>query len=251
MTDTANPAEDIRPEETEGTETEVQTEVVAATQDDSIGDTEPTEEELAKRRKSEKTQKRINKLTREKKEAQAETLKLKEQLAGYTKTVEPKTEDFEDYNDFINAKVEYEVKQRTQSSEVKTSQPSVDFGVIVTQGKEKYSDFEQVALNNALPLTQEMAEVIGESDVAADMFYHLGKNPVELERISLLDPIHMAREIGRLEVSLNKPKPRTTQAPPPIKPLDDASSQPVDVSKMSMDEYAQYRNKTRWSQGKI
>ena len=249
MTDTAIPAEDIRPEETEGTETEVQTEVVADTQDEPV--VEPTEEELAKRRKHEKTQRRINKLTREKKEAQAEAHKLKEQLAGYTKTVEPKTDDFEDYNDYINAKVDYEVKQRTQSSEAVTSQPSSDITHMLQSGAEKYSDFDAVVRNPELTmLSLEVIDDITIAENSDDILYHLAKNPVELERIALLDSRERAHEIGRLEVSLNKPKPRTTQTPPPIKPLDDASSQPVDVSKMSMDEYAQYRNKTRWSQGK-
>ena len=66
-----------------------------------------------------------------------------------------------------------------------------------------------------------MAETIQASDVGPDVAYYLGSNPREAERISRLSPYLQAKEIGKIEVKLtdNPPVKRTTNAPPPIKPV--------------------------------
>ena len=86
---------------------------------------------------------------------------------------------------------------------------------------EKYDDFEQVVYNRALPITTVMAETIQASDIGPDVAYYLGSNPKEAERISRLSPYLQAKEIGKIEVKLtdNPPVKRTTNAPPPIKPV--------------------------------
>jgi hypothetical protein len=86
---------------------------------------------------------------------------------------------------------------------------------------EKYDDFEQVVYNRALPITNVMAETIQASDVGPDVAYYLGSNPREAERISRLSPYLQAKEIGKIEVKLtdNPPVKKTTNAPPPIKPV--------------------------------
>ena len=86
---------------------------------------------------------------------------------------------------------------------------------------EKYDDFEQVVYNKALPITNVMAETIQASEVGPDVAYYLGSNPREAERISRLSPYLQAKEIGKIEVKLtdNPPVKRTTNAPPPIKPV--------------------------------
>ncbi len=86
---------------------------------------------------------------------------------------------------------------------------------------DRYDDFEQVVYNKALPITNVMAETIQASDVGPDVAYYLGSNPREAERISRLSPYLQAKEIGKIEVKLadNPPVKRTTNAPPPIKPV--------------------------------
>jgi hypothetical protein len=87
--------------------------------------------------------------------------------------------------------------------------------------REKYDDFEQVAYNRALPITTVMAETIQASDVGPDVAYYLGSNPKEAERISRLSPYLQAKEIGKIEAKIadNPPVKKTTNAPPPIKPV--------------------------------
>ena len=87
--------------------------------------------------------------------------------------------------------------------------------------RDKYSDFEQVAYNPKLPITNAMAETIQSSDIGAELAYYLGSNPKDAERISRLSPLSQAKEIGKIEAKLaaEPPVKRTTSAPAPISPV--------------------------------
>jgi hypothetical protein len=86
----------------------------------------------------------------------------------------------------------------------------------------KYDDFEQVAYNPKLPVTNVMAETIQASDIGPDIAYFLGSNPKEAERISRLSPFLQAKEIGKIEAKLSENPPavkKTSSAPTPITPV--------------------------------
>lgn len=87
--------------------------------------------------------------------------------------------------------------------------------------RSKYDDFEQVAYNPNLPVTDVMAQTIKASDLGPDLAYWLGSNPKEADRISRLSPLLQAREIGKIEATLaaNPPQKKTTSAPAPISPV--------------------------------
>jgi hypothetical protein len=89
------------------------------------------------------------------------------------------------------------------------------------EARSKYDDFEQVAYNPSVPITQVMAQTIQASDIGPDVAYYLGANIKEAERISKLPPFLQAKEIGKLEVTLtNEPvTKKTTSAPAPISPV--------------------------------
>ena len=89
------------------------------------------------------------------------------------------------------------------------------------EARTKYDDFEQVAYNPKLPITNEMAQTIQASEVGPDMAYYLGSNPKEAERISRLSPLLQAKELGKIEAKLsdNPPVKKTSSAPAPIAPV--------------------------------
>jgi hypothetical protein len=94
------------------------------------------------------------------------------------------------------------------------------------EARTKYDDFEQVAYNPKLPITNVMAQTIQASDAGPEVAYYLGANPKEADRISRLAPIMQAKEIGRIEAKLanDPPMKRTTSAPAPISPVTARSS---------------------------
>jgi broad specificity polyphosphatase/5'/3'-nucleotidase SurE len=89
------------------------------------------------------------------------------------------------------------------------------------EARSKYDDFEQVAYNPNIRITDVMAETIQSSDVGPDVAYYLGANAKEADRISRLSPYMQAKEIGRIEANLvNTPTiKKTTSAPAPISPV--------------------------------
>jgi hypothetical protein len=94
------------------------------------------------------------------------------------------------------------------------------------EARSKYEDFEQVAYNPKLPITNVMAEAIQSSDIGPELAYHLGTNPKEADRISKLSPLAQAKEIGRIEAKLaaDPPVKRTSSAPAPISPVSARST---------------------------
>lgn len=94
------------------------------------------------------------------------------------------------------------------------------------EARGKYDDFEQVAYNPKLPITDYMAEAIQFSDIGPELAYYLGSNPKDAERISRMSPLIQAKEIGKIEAKLaaEPPTKRTTSAPAPISPVNARSS---------------------------
>ena len=92
--------------------------------------------------------------------------------------------------------------------------------------RDRYDDFEQVAYNPSLPVTDFMAQAIQASDIGPEVIYWLGSNPAEARRISSLPPILRAKEIGTIEAKLvvNPPVKKTSSAPAPIAPVAARSS---------------------------
>ena len=92
--------------------------------------------------------------------------------------------------------------------------------------RERYADFEQVAYNPSLPVTDTMAQAIQASEIGPDVIYWLGSNPKETERIAHLPPVLQAKEIGKIEATLasNPPVKKTSTAPPPLAPVTSTRS---------------------------
>jgi hypothetical protein len=92
--------------------------------------------------------------------------------------------------------------------------------------RDKYTDFEQVAYNPKLSITNVMAETIQSSDIGPELAYYLGSNPKDAHRIAGLSPLSQAKEIGKIEAKLaaEPPMKKTTSAPAPITPVTARSS---------------------------
>ena len=124
-----------------------------------------------------------------------------------------------DYAEFIRMEADKLVQQREAAKQ--QSQVLESYQEREEQARDKYDDFEQVAYNPNLPITNVMAETIQHSDIGPELAYYLGTNPKDAERISRLSPYMQAKEIGRIEAKLadNPPVKKTTSAPAPISPV--------------------------------
>lgn len=224
--------------------------------------------EAAKRREREKAHK--ERLRQEAEEARlsaerAEARRLKIIEAG--KNEKPPAEsDFTDYAEYVAAKAVWTAEQRTiqrqaeafgeeaetakqQAEIIKAAEAQLvqqQWADKVADAKSRYSDFEQVALSNDVPITPQVAEMLMASDKGADLAYYLGTHKAvaaELAALSKTSPVQAAWALGRLEATLSLPAPRTvSQTPDPIAPARGRASANPDPAKMSMEEYARWRS---------
>lgn len=138
--------------------------------------------------------------------------------------VPPAPEDFSDAAAYADALAEQKAQEIIQRREA-AQQQSARLEAYQEREEDiraKYDDFEQVAYNPNLPVTDFMAQTIQASDIGPEVIYHLGSNPKEAARISKLPPLMQAREIGMIEAKLaaNPPIKKTSAAPAPITPVN-------------------------------
>lgn len=234
------------------------------------GETPPEPPEDEGKKKKDPVQERINKITRKRYEAErerdyykaelerlkAEAQKPKEAPAETT-SEKPKEEDFENYSDFVEALADWKAEQKAAQIERKLKEEreqaqkqsaQQEFVAKLEQGREKYSDFDEVVFDPDVPITQPMVEALHDCEHAADIAYYLGKHPDVAGHIASLSPLAAAREIGIIEAELSKPKAppakKVTQAPEPINPSGGGVVVEKDPAKMTNAEYR------RWRQGK-
>jgi hypothetical protein len=135
----------------------------------------------------------------------------------------PPVDQFESVEAYAEALADRKAEERLQQREVQRQQQEVlsAYQEREEQARDKYEDFEQVAYNPNLRITNAMAEAIQSSDAGPDLAYYLGSNPKEADRISRLSPLVQAKEIGRIEAKLaSEPvTKKTTSAPAPIAPV--------------------------------
>ena len=151
-----------------------------------------------------------------------------EQQARQPVAPPPAPDDFENAQVYAEALAERKAQEMLAQREAAKQQAALldAYHDREEDARSKYDDFEQVAYNPNLPVTDVMAQAIQASDIGPDVIYHLGSNPKEAHRISRLPPVLQAREIGKLEAKLasDPPVKRTSSAPAPIAPVAPRSS---------------------------
>ena len=131
--------------------------------------------------------------------------------------------DFADPADYAEALAERKAEQLLAQREAARQQHAIldAYHDREEEARAKYDDFEQVAYNPQLPVTDVMAQTIQASDIGPEIIYHLGTNPKDAARIANLPPFLQAKEIGKIEAILTSTPPvrKTTTAPAPIAPV--------------------------------
>jgi hypothetical protein len=187
-------------------------------------------------------QKRITKLERkmERQRIESETrvkVLSEQQQQQAPKVVEkPKAENFEDYGQFLEELAEWKADEKIAQRETEKQQAEAEKAhkseverqserrrSLMESGELKYDDFEEVVKNSPLRIAEPAYLAILESDISADLVYHLSKDPVEAERIANLSPYAQAKEIGKIEEKLSAKQPiKKSDAPKPISPVNGA-----------------------------
>lgn len=206
-------------------------------------------------------QRRIDRLTRERRELEESNKRLEERVAklesgkpeekaNTESKPKPKSSDFDDFDEFTEAMTKWTIDQRESEREAKATadaeakakadrddatQRMVDeHHAREAKARENYEDYDDV-LESAqdVGIPQQLGMAILQHPQSAELAYHLGKNLAELERITKLPPPQALMEIGKIAAKLEPAKPqppkKVTKAPKPITPVT-GSSGPTEQS---------------------
>ena len=235
--------EDLKPVEPVATGEEL-TEKAELTQESAPeGESKETpEQEDAESKAIKALQKRVDKLTRQKYEAQARADLLEEQTRSRQQPISQGLDrsQFASEEDYIDAVVEAKVQEREARKQQESKAGKI---TSILKEAEKLGDFDIADFKN-VRISPIMAEAITDSDVAPLLVKHFHDDPEEAERISTLSPARQAVEIGKLEARLaeEKPAPTKSKAPPPIKAISAGnSSTPNYRPEMTFEQYAKFR----------
>ncbi len=227
---------------------------------------ETEQPEASEPQKPKGVQKRIDELTANWREEQRTRQKLEAMLEKVLNQApkpeapppqpvktEPTLEQFKTYEEYVDARAEWvaerkftQIEQERRAAEAEQAK-ATKHDTFLAKAKEFSAtapDFDDVAFNPSLPVTDVMADAIDLSDKGPEILYFLGKNPGEAERIARMPGLQAALEIGRLEGRLSLPQPKTvTNAPPPIRPISGGhGAVVVDPDKMTSGEWLAWRN---------
>jgi len=165
----------------------------------------------------------------------------------------PVREDFETFEQYLEAKADFQVARKVQEIEQRTERKRAQEAEVQREATwkqktdavaAKYDDFEEVVFSDDLRISPVMAEAMKDCDTGPEIAYHLGKNPAEAVRISQLSPVAQVREIGKIEAQLNsKPVRQASKAPAPIDPVGGGKTGVGNLDTSSQAEYEALRKK--------
>lgn len=185
-------------------------------------------------------QERIDKLTRDKREAERRAERAERKL----REAEQKPLDDLEYDDQIAERTirRSKAEQVKEEYEVARELAHEVFEARAEELRAKYDDYDAVALGD-WTCTEVMAEAIRESDMGPQIAYYLGKNKAEAAKIAALRLASQAAAIGRLEAKLSAPSAPRNPPPAPPSPVNGvAAGVQKDPAKMTMAEYVAWRN---------
>lgn len=238
IVDAEQPKPVLEPKETEqlpATETaEVETkETPEKPSDEPKAEKTFTQAELDKIVQKEKAKlERRNERARIESETRAQILSEQQPIVNVSE--KPKEEDFSDYGSFLDALAGYKAEEIINQRENAKQQEEINRTrkadaerqserrrSLMESGEDKYDDFEELVKSSKLHIAEPAYLAILESDISADLVYHLLKDDVEAERFTKLSPYAQAKEIGKLEDKLTAKQPiKKSDAPKPISPVN-------------------------------
>lgn len=105
--------------------------------------------------------------------------------------------------------------------------------------------------DQTLPINNPTAQVIKASEFGPQILKYLDNNRIEAAKIATMNPLLMAKEIGRIEATIKAtpkpaPPPRVSQAPAPVKPVNTIGTPVVDENNLSIEEWMERRNSQQY-----
>ena len=243
VTESNTPAPEIKP---------IEGEQPSAESSDSGQPKAETAEDIAQRLKTERSKERYSRLHAESKQYQAEATIARAEAQRLKAELDKLTSAKPD--DFDPAAASHQLKTVVKSERLEEKEAEADhaankaararqeaFVAKVEAARDRMPDFDQVFPST--PISEVAAELIADSDKAAEIAYWLSKNQQEAHQIYRLPDHLQGAEIARIEGRLSTVSTRKTSNAPTPPPVLNGQSAPgsKDPASMTMAEYAKWR----------
>lgn len=183
-------------------------------------------------------QKRFDTLTRQREEARREAQALREQMAqlhGQVETLtrlqrgdepaaqalplhqqpEPRAEDYPSEQEWFTAvrawdkaqlKAELVREQQQQAAQAEEQRQQQALAAREAALRQQHADYDaQISTLGPKGLTPQVYQALLHHELGPDLGYYLAQHPDELKRLAPLPPLHVWRELGKLEARLPAP----------------------------------------------
>ena len=219
-------------------------------QSEPVAEAEANTEQTTEKR-SEKLNKRFDKVTQRAKEAEARSVELENRLKEYEAKATPQQEpvratiegkpqasQFNDAFEYAEALAEWSaenaLKQRDAEEVQRKARKAQDkvlnnWNEKIAKAKTSMPDFDRMVQSSTTVVSDEIRDSILESDVGPQLLYFLASDENFAKKLTEMPLVKALREIGRLEARFeqeDKPKAKANKesvsrstAPSPIRPL--------------------------------
>lgn len=196
------------------------------------------EEETSEKEKPDPRQRKIAELSYRERELKRQNARLMAMLEKSQQTPKsdvqpPKIEDFDTFDEYLDARDEYKAKLSGTKAETETDRTDIDLASfeisrdeLYANGIARHADFVDVVSAEDVDISIPMANAIYEIDdvdLQVDTAYYLGTNPQEAAKIARMTPVRQIAEVAkisaRIESKRSKPSRKPSKAPAPVKPV--------------------------------
>lgn len=199
---------------------------------------------------------RINDLTRDKRNLQRQVSRLNQKIGKLQAEKPPSRDDYPDDASYNVAVMEQAARRSSIRSEHEGTQDAVQslqvarketWDAMVEEGKVELPDFDQV-FSDDLPITDQMADFLTDTEVGVRIGYFLGKNRSLCARIAMLsdpkspdyNPRAADRELARIEARMSGGTGKAVStAPKPVSTVGGKASG-VAIKPLGEESYENY-----------
>lgn len=209
-----------------------------------------------------KVEKKINKLTKAKAEAKAETREAMKRLQEAEAIIEKlKSQEVDIDSMSFDERMKHGIdsglaEARANEAIQKANKDIQNSGSDVWSAKleaaaNKYEDFTEKIKSSDKQLANHVAAAINESDLSGDLLYKLADNPDLVDELNTVSPMRAAMLLRDVEISITGSNPvLTEQAPAPVvsatPTLNSTIAKPATkVTDMSMEDFMAVRKQIR------
>ncbi len=249
--ETPEPTEAGQPQEQETPVVETgNEEAKASVEGEPEPDKKTDEGEKEKPKPKSRAQERIEQLARDKRNLQRQLGKRTQEIGRLRAETMPREEDYADHTSYQADIIDRRLRENAVARDMadlgeqeKELRNARNEAFAERLAEAAIPGFNINSFFQTVPITEPMADVIANSDVAAHLADYLSKNLQEAHRIAGLSPLEQAAATARLEARVVPPKPKhISSAPKPVTTIG-GQAHPGSRSpdQMSMSEYRAWR----------